>query len=93
MNEAEAIDILKSKLDGHTDTSWKWAEAVRLAIKALKAQGYTEWLEEKLIETEPDILCDVVSDAVPEWCEGECDNLQSKCLRTCYEICRKEQTK
>ena len=36
MTTEEAIKMLKSKLDGHTDTSWEWAETVRMAIGALE---------------------------------------------------------
>ena len=36
MKNEEAINILKSKMDGSVDTSYEWAETVRLAIKALK---------------------------------------------------------
>jgi hypothetical protein len=32
----DAINMLKSKMDGHTDTSWEWAETVRMAIVALE---------------------------------------------------------
>lgn len=38
MTREEAIKILKSKMDGHTDTSYEWAEAVRMAIKALEQE-------------------------------------------------------
>lgn len=38
MTREEAIRILKSKMDGHTDTSYEWAETVRMAIKALKQE-------------------------------------------------------
>lgn len=36
MTRREAIEILKSKLDGKTDTSYEWVEAVGMAINALK---------------------------------------------------------
>lgn len=36
MTRQEAIDILKSKMDGSIDTSYEWAEAIRMAIQALK---------------------------------------------------------
>lgn len=36
MTREEAIKMLKSKLDGKTDTSYEWVEAVGMAIKALK---------------------------------------------------------
>ena len=39
MTREEAIKILKSKMDGHTDTSYDWAETVRMAIKALEQQS------------------------------------------------------
>lgn len=38
MTRNEAIKILKSKMDGHTDTSYEWAETVRMAIKALEQE-------------------------------------------------------
>lgn len=38
MTNAEAIKMLKSKMDGHIDTSYEWAETVRMAIKALEQQ-------------------------------------------------------
>ena len=36
MTREEAIKMLKSKMDGHTDTSYEWSETVRMAIKALE---------------------------------------------------------
>ena len=36
MTNEEAIKMLKSKMDGHTDTSYEWTETVRMAIKALE---------------------------------------------------------
>lgn len=36
MTKEKAIKMLKSKMDGHTDTSYEWAETVRMAIKALE---------------------------------------------------------
>ena len=38
MTKEEAIKMLKSKMDGHTDTSYEWAETVRMAIKALEQE-------------------------------------------------------
>ena len=38
MTREEAIKILKSKMDGHTDTSYEWVETVRMAIKALELE-------------------------------------------------------
>ena len=35
--EEKAIKNLKSKMDGSVDTSYEWAETVRMAIEALKA--------------------------------------------------------
>ena len=39
MTREEAIKILKSKMDGSVDTSYEWAEAVRMAIEALSAEA------------------------------------------------------
>jgi hypothetical protein len=36
MTNKEAIEMLKSKMDGKTDTSYEWVETVRLAINALE---------------------------------------------------------
>lgn len=36
MTSDEAIKILKSKMDGSVDTSYEWAETVRMAIEALQ---------------------------------------------------------
>ena len=36
MTNQEAIQMLKSKLDGSVDTSYEWCECVRLAINALE---------------------------------------------------------
>lgn len=41
MTREEAIKMLKSKMDGHTDTSYEWAETVRMAIEALEQ---TTWI-------------------------------------------------
>lgn len=36
MKKKEAIEMLKSKMDGSVDTSYEWAETVRMAIEALQ---------------------------------------------------------
>ena len=41
MTNEEAIKILRGKMDGSVDTSYEWAETVRMAINALKAQDET----------------------------------------------------
>lgn len=35
LTRKEAIAILKSKIDGSVDTSYEWAETIRMAIEAL----------------------------------------------------------
>lgn len=46
MTREEAIEMLKSKMDGHTDTSYEWAETVRMAIKALEQETKTgRWIK------------------------------------------------
>ena len=55
MTREEAIEMLKSKMDGHTDTSYEWAETVRMAIKALEQESKTgHW---KKIATYPLYEC------------------------------------
>lgn len=39
MTREEAIAMLKSKMDGSVDTSYEWAEALRIAIEALSAEA------------------------------------------------------
>lgn len=57
MTNEEAIKILKSKMDGSVDTSYEWAETVRMAIKALK-QPEPQWIPvtERLPEDEQNVL-------------------------------------
>ena len=47
MTNQEAINMLKNKMDGHTDTSYEWAETVRMSIKALEQElktGTGHWV-------------------------------------------------
>ena len=39
MTREEAIAMLKSKMDGSVDTSYEWAETVRMAIEALQREN------------------------------------------------------
>ena len=74
MTREEAIKILKSKMDGTVDTSYEWAEAVRMAIEALHK---TEWIpcSERLPECEQEVLiCTIKRVYVSkktgmEWCK------------------------
>lgn len=50
MTREEAIKTLKSKMDGHTDTSYKWAETVRMAIEALEKEPKWIPVKERLPE-------------------------------------------
>ena len=48
MTREEAIKMLKSKMDGHTDTSYEWCECVRMAIKALEQEPKTgKWINNR----------------------------------------------
>ena len=42
----KAIEMLKSKMDGNTDTSYEWCETVRTAIQALQEKAEREKLQE-----------------------------------------------
>ena len=46
MTREEAIKMLKSKMDGHTDISYEWAETVRMAIKALEQEPCDKYIKE-----------------------------------------------
>ena len=59
MTREQAIKMLKSKMDGHTDTSYEWAEAVRMAIKALSSsEKPNKWIP--VSEMLPEIHQDVI---------------------------------
>ena len=45
MTNKEAIEMLKSKMDGQTDTSWEWTETVRLAVNALELADKFNWID------------------------------------------------
>lgn len=45
MTNKEAIKMLKSKMDGHTDMSYEWVETVRLAINALELADKFNWID------------------------------------------------
>lgn len=58
MTNEEAIKMLKSKMDGNTDTSYKWAETVRMAILALEVQPKTgRWVKLCEWSTKPVCSC------------------------------------
>ena len=46
MKREEAIEMLKSKMDGSVDTSYEWAETVRMAIEALQFVEHFDLLKE-----------------------------------------------
>lgn len=50
MTREEAIKILKSKMDGHTDTSYEWVETVRMAIKALEQEPILDKIRAEMLE-------------------------------------------
>ena len=56
MTREDAIKILKSKMDGHTDTSYEWAETVRMAIKALEQEPKWIPVSERLPEDRREVL-------------------------------------
>jgi len=46
-SEKDAIKMLESKMDGHTDTSYEWAETVRMSIKALEQESCEDAINRK----------------------------------------------
>ena len=78
MTREEAIKILKSKMDGHTDTSYEWAETVRMAIKALEQEPCEDaisreavhdliatWLSDYLLDDTREVL-EVIDEKVED---------------------------
>ena len=63
--EEKAIKMLKSKMYGNTDTSYEWAETVRMAIKALEQ-------EPKQVELEGDGYAHGTDEIVYDF--GRCPN-------------------
>lgn len=58
MTKEEAIKMLISKMDGNTDTSYEWAETVRMAIKALEQDNkeiFKQFKKKVFLESE-DVL-------------------------------------
>lgn len=45
MTNEEAIAMLKSKMDGSVDTSYEWAETVRMAIESLQDKATGVWVD------------------------------------------------
>ena len=45
MTREEAIAMLKSKMDGSVDTSYEWAETIRMAIEELQDRSQGEWID------------------------------------------------
>lgn len=58
MTREEAIKILKSKMDGSVDTSYEWAETVRMAIEALNCSEIPNGSTLKNL-TKPNKNCEV----------------------------------
>ena len=86
MTKEEAINMLKSKMDGHTDTSYEWAETVRMAIKALEQEPCPDAISRQAVEDKllklcnelegifADIRIKEVDDCVCGLCEYDCDH-------------------
>lgn len=49
--------------------------------------GYTEWLEQMLMELEPSEVCDTLTEKSPEWCEENCQYFSADCLKEYYRVC------
>ena len=73
------------------DRTWVKPEADKIKNVLYEDEKYIKWLEQRLIETEPSILCDVVATETNTWCEINCKNMKPECLRKCFEICNKEK--
>ncbi len=75
MTREEAINMLKSKMDGNTDTSYEWAETVRMAIKALEQESCEDAISRQAVldivdsysesqSNVEDVTQDIISDIV-----------------------------
>lgn len=62
MTREDAIKILKSKMDGHTDTSYEWTETVRMAIKSLKQELCDDAVSRQAVNDLVDELARAISD-------------------------------
>jgi hypothetical protein len=50
MTNEEAINMLKSKMDGNVDTSYEWVETIRLAIKALEQKDVLDKIRAEILD-------------------------------------------
>lgn len=74
MTNEEAIKMLKSKMDGHTDTSYEWAETVRMAIKALEQEPCEDCVSRDIVH---EMLENIPINPNDKWFNW----LQKACLR------------
>ena len=82
----EALSAKDEQTIRHIENNTKESELVyRPSAEAV--QGYTEWLEKQIVDTETyEWICDDTPD--PEWCENNChySSIQAECLRHVYEM-------
>ena len=72
MTRKEAIKILKSKMDGTVDTSYEWAETIRLAINALSA---IEDIKQEIWTSHKDNYCkSEIVNLIDKYLKGEIDD-------------------
>ena len=50
MTSEQAIKILKSKMDGNTDTSYEWTETVRMAIQVLEQKPCEDCISRQAVK-------------------------------------------
>lgn len=62
MTKEEAIAMLKSKMDGSVDTSYEWAETIRMALEAL-SKPYWIPISEGLPNEQEDVNVTVIDDS------------------------------
>ncbi|MBR1673596.1 MAG: hypothetical protein IJ703_01395 [Eubacterium sp.] len=55
MTNEQAIENLKSKMDGSVDTSYEWAETIRIAIEAIRRTSWIPFTDREMTEDEKDI--------------------------------------
>ena len=68
MTNKEAIKMLKSKMDGNTDTSYEWAETVRMAIKALEQEPVLDKIRAEIEKLE--VIDSIYSYEGHDWAAG-----------------------
>ena len=91
--------MLKSKMDGHTDTSYEWVETVRMAIKALEQEPFMnkpcvahQVCHEDKVKVLDKIRAEIEEQVLESLSDGGDDWFTAEKVNECLEIINKYRT-